>query len=522
MRTCEFKLVRSLFVRAIAAIYLSAFLSINSQIVALYGQHGISPVTKLLEPAFGEPIIPLFLSHPTVFWFNSSDTALTLVASGGAFVSLLALFGVLCGPALLVAWILYLSIVTVGQEFMSFQWDILLLETGFLSIFFASWRPFDYLAATRKAFQPMADSCEPSLVMIWLYRLLLFRLMFESGLVKLQSGDQAWRNLTAMTYHFETQPLPTPIGWLAQQLPNVLLMASTVSVFFIELVVPFCIFAPRKARAIAGCFLIFLQILILLSGNYCFFNILTIALCLLLFDDRMIRASAQAAINCFAKPRTPANAPVPEVGNNSAQNESTLVRRITSRISKAVTVLVAVLVVGLSVSSVTRFTGSAHGPLYIVASMAAPWHIVSSYGLFAVMTTKRLEISVEGSMDGKVWEEYVFRFKPGPLNRAPAFVAPHQPRLDWQMWFAALGSVGENMWFVRFCEMLMNNSPEAVCLIEKNPFESAQPKYIRAVVYDYHMTDFSTLLRTGKWWRREKLGEYLPPMTILDETIRAR
>ncbi|MBX9670500.1 MAG: lipase maturation factor family protein [Candidatus Obscuribacterales bacterium] len=521
-------MIRSLFVRAIAAIYLSAFLSINSQIVALYGQQGISPVTKLLEPAVGEPILPLFLSYPTVFWFNSSDAALTVVAIVGAFASLLALFGVLCGPSLLVAWFFYLSIVTVGQEFMSFQWDILLLETGFLSIFFASWRPFDYLVSTRKAFQRMADSCEPSIVMIWLYRLLLFRLMFESGLVKLLSGDQTWRNLTAMTYHFETQPLPTPIGWLAQQLPNVLLMATTVSVFFIELVVPFLIFAPRKVRAISGCFLIFLQILILLTGSYCFFNLLTISLCLLLLDDRMICGVARAFTRVFVKSNKAYSSQVSEMDNNESnqiegtRNESSVVRRIPSRISKALVVLVALLVVGLSVSSVARFTGSAQGPLYMVASQAIPWHIVSSYGLFAVMTTKRLEISVEGSMDGKVWEEYVFRFKPGPLNRAPAIVAPHQPRLDWQMWFAALGSVGENLWFVRFCQMLMSNSPEALSLIEKNPFASKPPKYIRAVVYDYHMTDLSTLFQTGNWWRRERLGEYLPPLTKIDESVRPR
>ncbi len=511
------RLTSAVFIRCIGGIFLLAFLSAAVQMPGLYGSDGISPVRLLLAPAQGQFGWAHMLNYPSIFWFNCSDDFLNLVPLTGAVFSLLALLGVFAGPSILVSWFLYLSIVTVGQEFMSFQWDILLLETGFLCIFLASWRPLDFLYTLlgRQSFKKTAipfwliENVEPSPALTWLCRWLLFRLMFQSGLCKLESGDQAWRNLTAMTYHYETQPLPTPIGWFAHQLPDQLLLLSTVLVFVLELLLPFLIFAGRRARLLVALGTTFLQVLILLTGNYCFFNFLTIALCLMLLDDKTFcRPKTEAA----TRVRSHAYGTLIDIGCRFYD----VAKSSASKLRLLIVVPVVTLIVALNLNRTVLTVGGAGGlsePLAAVAEFTQPWHIVSGYGLFAVMTTSRPEISIEGSLDGENWKEYVFKYKPGPLDRAPPIVAPHQPRLDWQMWFAALGSVMENQWLVSFAEKLLNGSPDVLALLETNPFPSEKPKYIRANVYDYHMTDWKTLFKTGKWWKREYKGVYLPAVT---------
>jgi uncharacterized membrane protein YphA (DoxX/SURF4 family) len=473
--------------------------------LGLYGHDGILPIRNALDGSGQNPLL-LFFSYPSVFWFNSSDAFLSTVPAIGAVVSFLAMLGILCGPCLLIAWFLYLSIVAGGQEFMSFQWDILLCETGFLSLFLAPWRPFDFLfnLIGNRFNHPswMIDRTEPPLIIIWLLRWLLFRLMLQSGLVKLDSMDPTWRDLTAMTYHYETQPLPTPIGWFAHHLPVPFQIFSTGSVFFFELIVPFLIFCGKNARLIAAVGLAFLQFLILLTGNYCFFNWLTLALCLLLLDDsillRTIDGRLRSKIEAIANPET---------------------SRLVSRLRLAAVAPVAVLIIFLStirpICGALGLLRLPDAPLMVVA-LCSPWHLVSSYGLFAVMTTSRPEIAIEGSADGKLWKPYVFKFKPGPLDHPPPVVAPYQPRLDWQMWFAALGSVAENPWLVSFSHRLLQNSPAVVALLETNPFPHTPPKYIRAIVYDYHMSDVHTMMKTGKWWKREFKEVYMPAITLDD------
>jgi uncharacterized membrane protein YphA (DoxX/SURF4 family) len=365
------------------------------------------------------------------------------------------------------------------------------LETGFLAIFFA---PLQFFP--RRASQ----EAPPSRIVLWLLRWLLFRLMLESGCVKLLSGDTTWHSLTALNFHYETQPLPTWIGWYVHQLPAALQKFSCAAMFAIELAVPFLIFLPRKPRQFAFLAFVLLQVIILLTGNYCFFNLLAMALCLTLLDDAAIQSLLQKVWRGVSPNSHP---PPPE-------------RRLRHW-PMAVTVPIAALVGCACYTHFFGFIGvRMPGPEPVVAvyRWLQPFRTFSSYGLFAVMTTSRPEIIVEGSNDGVKWDAYEFKYKPGDLNRRPAFVAPHQPRLDWQMWFAALGDVHQNPWFVNFCVRLLQGSPQVLALLDKNPFPNVPPRYIRAVVCDYHFTDLATRRATGEWWRREWKGIYLPPISI--------
>jgi hypothetical protein len=374
----------------------------------------------------------------------------------------------------------------------------------------------------------------PSRIALWLLRWLLFRLMFESGCVKLLSHDAAWRNLTALNYHYETQPLPTWIAWYAHQLPASLQRISTASMFGIELVVPFFIFAPRRLRQFACAALIALQVFIFLTGNYCFFNLLTIALCVLLLDDvalkklmPWVRKNTKAAEGSrtprpFGVPdASPASRSVVECGGARPEGPLSLshspdTRHLTIRPFITIPLAAVIVVVSLVHFSAMFRLPEWTRPKPIVAfyEWISPLRSVNSYGLFAIMTTNRMEIVVEGSNDGKTWLPYEFKYKPGDVNRRPGFVAPHQPRLDWQMWFAALGTYRENPWLINFCMRLLHGSPEVLGLLARNPFPAAPPRYIRAVAYDYHFTTIAERRKTGAWWKREAKGLYLPLISV--------
>jgi hypothetical protein len=448
-----------LFRKMLGAIYAIAFLSLYLQIAGLIGSRGILPLRLYLariSEAFGAG---RYWSFPTVFWIASSDFALKAVCAAGVAFSILLMAGYAERVALIVCWALYLSLTVAGQDFMSFQWDILLLETGFLAIFLG--------------FSP---------VIVWLYRWLLFRLVLLSGAVKLLSGDPAWRTLAALKFHYETQPLPTPVAWYMHQLPGWFQEASAAMMFGIELGAPLLIFAPRRLRLGAAIAIVFLQILILLTGNYTYFNLLTIALCLFLASD-----------------------PQPA----------------TSRSRYYIAIAVAAILIPISAGElIAQFLGPMPAPLRYVQRLFAPLNLTSTYGLFAVMTTTRREIVVEGSNDGSSWREYEFRYKPGDVYRPPPWVAPHQPRLDWQMWFAALSSYQSNPWFVNFIVRLLEGSPEVLALLDRNPFPGAPPRYIRAPIYDYTFTDWKIRRATGAWWRREPRGIYLPPVSLQDSSGR--
>lgn len=459
-----------IFTRALSFIYLLALASIGTQVRGLIGEEGILPIGTFLGTVQRQLGANGYWRLPTLLWLDHSDMALlSLCWSGVA----LAAISIIARPfanwqrtIFAVLFVYYLSIVAAGQMFMGFQWDFLLLETGFLAIFL-----------------------RPSRGRVWLFHLLLFRLMFESGAVKLLSHDPAWAKLTALDVHFQTQPLPNVIAWFAHQLPSVIHQGATAILFVIELVVPFLIFGPRRLKQLAAVSFILLQALIFLTGNYTFFNILTAALCLFLFDDAFFRGVFQR-LKRKLKPVKPVSVSVRATGLLSAG------------------------IVSLSVISLFGVFATLPKELSEVENLASSAGIVNRYGLFAVMTVNRPEIQIEGSLDGEHWLEYRFRHKPGPLGRAPSWVAPFQPRLDWQMWFAAIGNARQNPWVIPLLLRTLEASKPVLSLYESSPFGTNPPKYVRALLYDYKFTNFQERRESGNYWKRELKGTYFPSVGL--------
>ncbi len=465
-----------------------AFASFFVQALGLIGSQGILPAHLYLKEAAESSGSMPFLSAPTLFWIDCSDVALRALPGFGIVFSLLVMAGICTGPLLILLWLMYLSVVTVGGDFMGFQWDALLLEVGFLSIFFAHYKLLDWPGKLEEA---RARLPAPSIVVLWLFRFLLFKLMLSSGCVKLLSGDLTWQNLSALHYHYWTQPLPTPLGWCAAQMPDWFQSLSVAVMFFIELVVPFFMFVPGRFRLFAAYLTMFLQVLILLTGNYTFFNILTLLLCVLLFDDSVF---LNHKYNRFAK----------TLIDSSSVRPATVLCKIKLTI---LVTLVVIITMGRNVS----FTPE---PIKEFAYALSPWCLVNGYGLFAVMTTSRKEIVVEASQDAVHWEPYKFVFKPGDIDRAPPWVAPYQPRLDWQMWFAALGTRQDSPWFAHFIFQLLKGSPDVRALLQSEPFAGQVPKYVRATLYDYEFTNFAELTKSGAWWRRKYVGLFFPEASL--------
>jgi lipase maturation factor 1 len=473
---------RWMFLRLLGLAYLVAFVSLWLQVDGLIGSNGILPARDLLQEVSGVVGRSRYWWLPTLFWLAPSDGMLHALCATGCVLAGLLVIGVAPVPCLAGLWAAYLSLEAIGQEFLSFQWDILLLETGFLAIFVA---PLTLRPSIER--EPPAPA-----TVVWLLRWLLFRLMFSSGAVKLLSGDPTWKNLTALEYHYWTQPLPTWIGWYANLLPAWCQQLSCALMFAIELGAPCLIWGGSIPRRIAFASLVALQILILLTGNYCFFNLLTIALCVLLLDD--------AAWPVWVRNRFTSAGTVRSVA-------------WPNWILAPVAALVVTLSV-LQMFSLSRLGLEWPDAVQMLRGVASPLRIVNSYGLFAVMTTTRPEIILEGSDDGTTWAEYEFRWKPGDLSRAPAFVEPHQPRLDWQMWFAALGRPEQSPWFVIFVYRLLEGSKEVAHLLAVNPFPDRPPRYARAVLYQYTFTDLAERRATGHWWKRERQGLYLPQVSL--------
>ncbi len=474
------------FLRALALILAIAFLSFWVQFPGLVGPHGIIPAAGYLDAVGRQAGASGWLRLPTLCWFFGASASLHLLCAVGVVAAALLFAGIAPAVCLIVAWASYLSLMGAAPVFLAFQWDALLLETTLLAVFLAPWSR-----------RPRWRQIEPPRLARGLLKWLLFRLIFLSGVVKLSSGDPTWRNLTALTYHYETQPLPNPVAWWAHQLPAGVQRASCAGMFAIELLVPFFLWAPRTLRHTAALLIAAFQVAIELTGNFAFFNLLTIALCLLCLDD---------AWWCWlSRRRLPDCHTVYDIVDGRG--------RWWRRLGMAG----AVAVVGYtSLLALPSFGRGLAWPRWFapVVEWVAPFSSFNNYGLFAVMTTSRPELIFEGSDDQRTWREYEFPYKPGNLARPPRFVAPYQPRLDWQLWFAALGGPDDNPWVFSLCGHLLRGTPAVLGLLARNPFPDHPPTWVRVVRYDYRFTTPAGRARTGDWWRRTPVDLYVPPISL--------
>ena len=454
-RRAEFNVTADLVIRGIALCGLFAFLSLWWQIDGLIGPQGVLPAADYFDALASAYGPERFWFLPTVFWFDASPAALHAVCALGTFATLTALLGRWRCVASVIAYVCYLSLFAAGQIFLSYQWDILLIECFVIAAVLARAPGFG----------------------VWLARLALFRFMFLSGFVKLASGDPTWADGSALAFHFETQPLPTALAWYVHHLPPTILEWAVWMTFVIELALPFCIFLPRNIRLVAAGGFVLLEVLIFATGNYNFFNILTIVLCVALLDDR------------WTKP---------------------IVRGVTTTSARKVskTLAACVMVLGILVTFHAVFRLPA--PTTVLTQAAAPLRLANPYGLFAVMTTGRDELVVEGSMDGSAWLPYAFGFKPCNVAARPRWATPHQPRLDWQMWFAALTTPEGAPWIYDFALALLEARPEVLKLVA-DPFDGARPKFVRIVRHRYRFSTPEQKLLTGNWWVRGEATTWLPP-----------
>lgn len=473
LQPLRYNSVGKLFVRLLAFIYLCAFLSCALQMEGLYGELGIIPLSQYL-PSLELEGVQRWLQLPTVFWFSQQEGFLLAVPVISMIASLLLLLGLWPTANLLVAWLGYLSLVNTGPVFMQYQWDMLLLEVGFIAI--------------------LSQSL-PRLG-VWLYRWLLFRFVWLSGWVKLSSGDPLWANWTALTVHFETQPLPTLIGWFAHQLPAIVLRAATAATLFIELVLPLLIFLPRRLRHLAFWCFALLQTLIFITGNYTFFNILALAISLFLLDDHYL---AQRW------PGLSRSRPV-----SATTCASLWGSRLRLAIGTGVTALL--LLISLNVFYLAVSERQPRGWQVGLLTATESFHLVSNYGVFAVITRQRPEIILEFSDNGVDWQAFPFRFKPVDLQRAPTWIAPLQPRLDWQLWFAAKQPTPPQ-WFDSLVFRLLQGSPPVERLLGLSASDDP-PRFVRARRYRYQFTTPEERARSGNWWARSYLDLYLPPAQI--------
>jgi hypothetical protein len=479
-----------LFVCILAVVYAAAFASVWVQADGLIGPAGILPAGQFFQLAREQFGRQAWFEAPSLCWIFGTGPFIGILCGLGIGVSALLFLGIAPAPSLALLWVSYLSLVSAGQTFFDFQWDGLLLETTLVAVFVVPWT----IARARQPFDP------PRLgrYLVWW---LLFRLMFLSGVVKLTSGDRAWGHLTALSFHYETQPLPTPLAWYAFQLPAWFQVGSCAIMFLVELAAPFGIAAPRRIRHGAALAMIALQVAIALTGNYAYFNLLTIALCLTCLDDEWWRSRGWG------------------VGIASEAPEG--IKPAGVRIRATATRWFAAFAVGITFfeAAAAVSPGAAASPIVrALAEAVGPSRSFNNYGLFAVMTIERPELIFEGSDDGRDWREYTLPYKPGSLSRRPAWVAPHQPRLDWQLWFAALGSPDDNPWVARVCELLLRGDPAILGLFAHNPFPAHAPLYMRVVRYRYEFTSEEERARSGNWWRRTPIDFYMPALSLSPPT----
>jgi hypothetical protein len=466
----DYFLTRWLFQRALAVIYLAGFAAAVNQFRPLLGTRGLLPV-----PAFLQRVG--FWSSPSLFHAHYSDTFAMGLAWTGVALSVLALSGFsesLGTPLSMTVWglmwLLYLSFVNVGQTWYSFGWESLLLETGFLAIFLG------------------AKNVAPPVIVIWLLRWVLFRLMFGAGLIKLR-GDACWTDFTCLIYHYQSQPMPNPLSWYFHWLPVPIHKLGVLFNHFTELVVPFGYLIPqRHVLYVAGLFTIAFQGTLILSGNLSWLNYLTIVVAISCFDDKFL----SHVIPIHAGTLQPL--PLPHL------------------------VAVIVLAVGVAMLSISPVR-NLFSPGQKMNASFEPFHLVNTYGAFGSVSRERDEVILEGTTDetlgpSTVWKEYEFKGKPGDLERRPPIVAPYHMRLDWLMWFAGIDRRYASPWMLPLVGRLLQNDPAVLGLMRPNPFPERPPKFIRGRLYRYEFTTSAEKKETGAYWKRTMLGQYFSPISL--------
>ena len=478
----QYSLVRQILLRGLGCIYVFAFLSMHNQVLALIGENGILPLVDYLRALLRHYGTGIVLETPMVFWLAANDRLLELACLAGTLSALALTFGYWQRLSALVCWCLYLSLFYAAQLFTGYQWDLLLLEAGFAALLLPG---------------------RGGLIAIFCMRVLTAKFMFMAGYAKLLGADPVWLDLTALNYHFQTQPLPTALAWYAHQFPETILKAGVIATFVVELVFPVFLLGPRRPRHLAAGACILFELAILATGSYNFFNLLTIVLLMAAFDDQALHRFLRA---------------IKIVRGNQLRSTYGLGRASSPFAVRAVACLLIMLsLIGLSEMLVP---GKMPQAVSSVQEFLAPVRISNRYGLFVDMTTARREIIIEGSAEGREWLEYVLPYQAGPLARAPRLATPHQPRLDWQMWFAALGSAGNNPWFGSLLQKLLEGNREVLSLFQHNPFPEQPPRYLRARSWKYRFTTPQEREESGHWWVRTQATIWHPVVSLKARVIR--
>jgi hypothetical protein len=504
---------RWIFLRALAAFYFSAFFSLLFQIEGLIGPRGVLAAGKFLNALQSETGLLRFWYAPTLLWISSGGQMMTAVTWLGLVASIAAFLNLWPRLSLFVCLICFLSFVTAAEAFSSYQSDGMLLEAGFLALFFAP-----------RGFLPGLGITSPTsraslFLLLWEW----FRIYFESGIVKFLSGDPEWRNYTAMDEYYQNGPLPTWIGWYFEHLPHWFHAATVVATLGMELAVVWMLFLPRRARLICFCIVTPWEVGVILTANYTFLNYLVLALGFLLLDDRSVRWLLPARLRALLpEPQESEDAPrkteslsILDTSNEMKESEPSVVRSWTRVFATARLAVTAVMLTWIAYATTVEMIRMPWPELPLPSEPVValePLRIANQYGLFAVMTRGRYEIEFQGSNDGENWTPYLFRYKPQALDQAPGIYAPYQPRFEWNLWFASLGDWRQNNLVPLTEERLLEDDPDVLALFRGNPFGQAPPRYVRAVLWQYWFTSMEEKRRSGNWWKRELIGLYAPEL----------
>jgi lipase maturation factor 1 len=487
---------RWIFLRALALIYFSAFYSLLFQIDGLIGPQGILPAKDYLA-AVGQSLhgINRFWYAPSLFWLSSSSHMLLAVTWIGLLAAVCALLNLWPRLSLLACFVCFLSFVSSSSDFSSYQSDGMLLEAGFLSFFLAP-------PGLRPGWGPKHPPIRAAyFLLLWEW----FRIYFESGLVKWLSGDPQWRNLTALDDYYQNGPLPSWVGWYAAHLPHWFHVATAGGTLLLEFIIVLMLFFPRRVRIICFCIVTPWQACVILTANYTFLNYLVLSLGFLLLDDKLLNrfVPARFKLPLPLQPAVEDEAPMPPSG-------------IVLQLRSIRLAIAAVLLTWVGYATTAELVGMVLRPSPLPnapVELLEPFRIANQYGLFAVMTRGRYEIEFQGSNDNQNWTPYPFRYKPQALGERPGLYAPYQPRFDWNLWFASLGDWRQNQIVPLTEERLLANDASVLYLFRSNPFPTAPPRYVRAVLWQYWFTSMEEKRRTGNWWRRSLLGQYAPTLT---------